>query len=774
MISLSKPYKEKREGQTYLLSRVVDETRQWEGELWFSVAPEYGESLCDDYADAFLLLVLLPAIKSGQDIKVEGRVSRKLLFNIRNTVQPVFNKVLEAPRDIRIEAQPADDILYHAKGVGCGCSLGVDSLNAFLEHFNPDTTEGYRVTHLALFNSGQLGDIDLESAVENFHRSVKELEPFSKAVQLPILAINSNMNDFYMWSGITLLQSFVTRTCACAMAVQKLLGRYVYASSYDMPQIAFSTYDCSHMEAAYAPLLSTENFELTLSNPMKTRVDKTEYIRTNPLTPQFLQVCWAEQRAYNHLHNPMYLEGKTKRNCGWCDKCLRTLLTLEILQGDISMYGEIFELAKYREAKDWYLSYIFSEYPNNLFYREIISLIIEKNYPVPETLLEKYKREQAGPPVKEPEGEPAAKARGLKGFLKRLFRSRISQTSQMDSEILQFIQTRWQEPIWGEGLFGENVDQAFSTYLSETERQDARLVKELTHDIVKCYLQYGATPTEYFIFNFRHASDEVRASFVTDMDKDKTLMQTVDIKLYKRELQDKHAFYKRAKEFFKREACLVAGAEDWEAFRQLAARSADVFVKPLESSYGRGAAALHLETEEEMRRAFASLLEQGGKWIAEEKIRQSAVLARWNESSVNTVRMPSFRTERGYKLMTPYLKVGRAGSVVDNGGAGGIIINIDKETGELVTDGVREDNTVYAKHPDSGVPFKGERLPDWESLVGLTRKVHALFPPHRHIAFDFAHTDRGWVLIEGNWGQVGSQFVDKVGRKKEWHVLMGC
>lgn len=57
--------------------------------------------------------------------------------------------------------------------------------------------------------------------------------------------------------------------------------------------------------------------------------------------------------------------------------------------------------------------------------------------------------------------------------------------------------------------------------------------------------------------------------------------------------------------------------------------------------------------------------------------------------------------------MTPYLKVGRAGSVVDNGGAGGIIINIDKETGELVTDGVREDNTVYARHPDSGMPFKG-------------------------------------------------------------------
>lgn len=783
MISVSKPYKEEREGQTYLLTHVVDETRQWDDELWFSVNPEYGEGLCDDYADAFLLLALLPAIKSGQDIRVEGRVSRKLLFNIRNTIQPIFNKVLDAPRDIRIEAQAADDILYHAKGVGCGCSLGVDSLNAFFEHFNPDTTEGYRVTHLTLFNSGQLGDIDLVSVLQNFHRSVKELEPFSQAVGLPVLAVNSNMNDFYMWSGITLLQSFVTRTCACAMALQKLLGRYVYASSYDLPQMEFSTHDCSHMEAAYAPLLSTENFELSLSNPMKTRVMKTDYIRTNPLTPKFLQVCWAEQFAYNHLHNTMYLEGKTKTNCGWCDKCLRTLLALEILQGDISLYGDIFELSKYRETKEWYIHYIFNEYHDHLFYQELIELMIERNYPVPAGLLERYKRERAGLSEEMTLRKLAGKVRRLprraarackrclKGFLKRpsWFRE-----IQMSRAIRRFIRTQWHRPIWGEGLYGENLDKALAAYLSESERKDTRLVKKLTRDMVKCYLLYGATPDEYFLFNFRNASDEVRASFVTDMDKDKTLMQSVDVKMYERELQDKYAFYKRAGEFFKREACPVAGVEDWDAFRQLAAHGADVFVKPLDSSYGRGAASLHLETEEEARRAFDSLLAQGGKWIAEEKIRQSAAMARWNESSVNTVRMPSFRTEQGYKIMTPSLRCGAGGSIVDNGGAGGIIINIDKETGVLVTDGGREDNTVYAKHPDSGVPFKGERLPEWESLVELTRKVHALFPPHRYIAFDFAHTDKGWVLVEGNWGQLISQYVDKVGRKKEWHELMGC
>ena len=407
MIHISKPYKEEREGRVYLVSKVKDETHGWNEELWFSVTPEYRESLCDDYADSFLLLTLLPAIKSGQDIRVEAPVSRRLLFNIRNTIQPIFARMM-GKAQIRIEAEPSDAVLYHGKGVGCGCSLGVDSMSSFLRHFGQEGKDGYHVTHLTLFNSGQLGSHELKSAAENFARSVERLKPFSEAVGLPICAVDSNLNSYYLANEVTLLHSFVLRTCACAMALQKLFGNYVYASSYAVHQFQFSGWDASHMESAYAPMCSTENFTLILSNPEMTRVEKTDYIRKWPHTPEFLQVCWAEQMAYDHLRDARFLEGKVKTNCGWCGKCMRTLLTLEILQGDISMYGDEYDLGKYHAHKDEYVARVFAKSDRNVFFRELEELILKTGMPLPPMALKVYRKRKLKAKVKRVLGKPAA------------------------------------------------------------------------------------------------------------------------------------------------------------------------------------------------------------------------------------------------------------------------------------------------------------------------------------------------------------------------------
>ena len=243
---------------------------------------------------------------------------------------------------------------------------------------------------MTLFNSGQLGDYDLEGVEENFHKSIEELKPFSEAVHLPIVAINSNLNSFYRYSGVSLLQSFVNRTICCALALQKLFGKYLYASSYTIQQFNFSTIDQSHMESAFAPLLGTDNMELILSNPMLNRVQKTDLIRNNPLTPRFLRVCWAEQTALEVWHNTAFLEGKTKINCGWCDKCLRTLLTLEVLGSNLDSYADTFELSRYYAHKENYIKKIFNEYESNIFYKEIVELIIEKEYPISKYIYKRY------------------------------------------------------------------------------------------------------------------------------------------------------------------------------------------------------------------------------------------------------------------------------------------------------------------------------------------------------------------------------------------------
>ena len=83
---------------------------------------------------------------------------------------------------------------------------------------------------------------------------------------------------------------------------------------------------------------------------------------------------------------------------------------------------------------------------------------------------------------------------------------------------------------------------------------------------------------------------------------------------------------------------------------------------------------------------------------------------------------------------------------------------IDESSGLIISDGMDEQGNKYQKHPESNLPYKGFQIPEWEQLIDLATKAHLQMDRHRYIAYDFAHTDNGWVMIEGNWGQFLAQF----------------
>ena len=57
--------------------------------------------------------------------------------------------------------------------------------------------------------------------------------------------------------------------------------------------------------------------------------------------------------------------------------------------------------------------------------------------------------------------------------------------------------------------------------------------------------------------------------------------------------------------------------------------------------------------------------------------------------------------------------------------------------------------------PDSQLPFKGYQIPEWEALLKLAEEIHRTkMPNYPYIGWDFALTPKGWVLIEGNWGEM--------------------
>lgn len=289
-------------------------------------------------------------------------------------------------------------------------------------------------------------------------------------------------------------------------------------------------------------------------------------------------------------------------------------------------------------------------------------------------------------------------------------------------------------------------------------------------DLKRAYLQCKAYPEEYFLLDLAHADKKKRRSFVTDKFMYMTLGRIVGRKKHDEEIEDKWGFYQLAKDFFKRDAVRVQSFSDWEVFRTMALKVKHLICKPNDKALGSGIFAADVKDEEDARELFNNLNNQGGTWIIEERIVQDDRMAQWNESSVNSVRVLSFLNADGFYIITPFLRTGRCGSVVDNAGAGGVFANVDYKTGIVESDGIDERGRYYAAHPDSKAKFRGWQIPQWEELLKTVEEIHkTVMPGHPYIGWDFALSkNKGWSVIEANWGQFVNQYIDKRGRREEF------
>lgn len=334
-------------------------------------------------------------------------------------------------------------------------------------------------------------------------------------------------------------------------------------------------------------------------------------------------------------------------------------------------------------------------------------------------------------------------------------------------KVFFFKKRKMDKPCGYGEVYRDTLNKAFDTFLTPEERKDKKLICDLTDDIVKCWILYQALPYEYFSYGFKDYDETKRASFMTDMQKNKACVKYSGLEPYLKEITDKYAFYQLMQPFFCRKVFHVNASTDKNQFMAFAMEQKSLFCKNNLGSRGCGVFAAEVDEEKDAIRLFEQLTQnKETNWVVEEKIIQCKETAQWNPSCVNTVRLPAFITKAGFKVLDPFFRTGRVGSVVDNAGQGGVFAGIDPETGVIITDGVDEMGHRYVIHPDSGLTFRGWQIPRWKELIETAEKAHRTIPHHKYIGWDFALTDKGWVLIEGNWGQMVGQYATKVGVKE--------
>ena len=262
----------------------------------------------------------------------------------------------------------------------------------------------------------------------------------------------------------------------------------------------------------------------------------------------------------------------------------------------------------------------------------------------------------------------------------------------------------------------------------------------------------GTFYEEYAVYDFANKTDEQRRLYLTDALRDK-LCRRINSRKGERIIADKFLTYKHFQQYYHRNVWLIDNNTDYELLAEAGKRNGRLVAKPPRLSGGHGVRLVTAPSIDEWKETIKSL--KG--FVVEEPIEQDAFMARWNSSSVNTIRINTILRNGEVTQFAPFLRTGREGCFVDNGAQGGIFASIDPDTGTIISDGYDESATAYTSHPDSGVPYKGIKIPQWDELLALTESMALSMPDMVYIGWDMALTDQGWVLIEANRGEFIAQ-----------------
>lgn len=139
-------------------------------------------------------------------------------------------------------------------------------------------------------------------------------------------------------------------------------------------------------------------------------------------------------------------------------------------------------------------------------------------------------------------------------------------------------------------------------------------------------------------------------------------------------------------------------------------------------------------------------------YIVQRAVKQHPDLAALNASSVNTIRLITLVFRGEPVLLSAILRIGHAGSSVDNIGAGGYQCNI-RPDGTLDPVAYTRENggDDFVTQSKNGLVFGGVAVPCYDKVKNTALELARRTPYHHYVAWDFAVDEEGDpVLIEYN------------------------
>ncbi len=264
-----------------------------------TIAPE------PDLLDGFVYAVIFYAMRLGQDIRVEGRMSRECLRNLSEFQNAWVSWKPDIYRKINVVPDETVDRMITEGDAVAAFSGGVDSIFTALRHANGRSGfDAYPLTTVVLIHGFDV-PLDkpqhLEALKERMQPLIDEL-----GLQLRIIATNSRELPLQIWKD-----SHGAQLAAC-------LHNYSHEFAYGLVGSS-EPYNALVLPWGSTPatdfLLSGGALRIVHDGAGYSRIQKVEELVKYPTAVKVAKVCWEGEQTY--------------KNCGRCGKCVRALLSFK-------------------------------------------------------------------------------------------------------------------------------------------------------------------------------------------------------------------------------------------------------------------------------------------------------------------------------------------------------------------------------------------------------------------------------------------------------------
>jgi hypothetical protein len=259
------------------------------------------------YADAspFAAALLLPSMKQGEDLIIEGSISEQLYKGMHAVMHEVLNWNIGL-KPIKVKADTLVAGTLQPNRTASFFSGGVDSFYTYLKH-KADPVQGDRVDSFILVNGF---DIEPRNA-PLWESTLKNISSIAAAENIELVVVQTNIQGL-----VEPVLSWDYLHGGCLAAVGLFLRgafRQIYIPSSFSVEEQAPWGSCLALDRHW----STESTTFVHDGVEATRINKVIWqIAQSPLALEHLRVCFENVRG--------------SYNCGQCDKCLRTMINLYV------------------------------------------------------------------------------------------------------------------------------------------------------------------------------------------------------------------------------------------------------------------------------------------------------------------------------------------------------------------------------------------------------------------------------------------------------------